>query len=387
MTRRMWTAALLLALAAPVQAQQTPTDVISFLVTNQSVPTGDFEKDSAAAAATRDTIVRALLVNLTSLPLPSSSSGFIYRLNPTLGTMERVSDSFGSFFVERALTSGAGRVSFGMSATTAQFDRLDGQHLDDGSLVTIANQFRDESAPFDVERLTLEVESSSLELFGTFGLTDWIEIGGVVPLTRVHVEGVRRNVYYGDELLQASGVGDASGIGDVALRAKMTVARARQGGVAIAGEWRLPTGNEANLLGSGRTAIRVLAIASLEHGRAGLHGNAGIGWGGASDEIDASGAATFAVAPRVTIAGELMIRRLSDLHEIVSVAAPHPRFNGVDTFRLVQGTNATLLSTVVAGLKWNVGSTFVLGGHVAWPTSSGGLTAPITPTVSLDYLF
>src|SRR5438105_5297192 len=90
--------------AVPAFAQQTASDVISFLVTNQAVPTGDFRKDAAAAAATRDTIARALLVNLTSVPIPSSSSGFVYRLHPELGTMERASDSFGTSFVERALT-------------------------------------------------------------------------------------------------------------------------------------------------------------------------------------------------------------------------------------------------------------------------------------------
>src|SRR5687768_1295655 len=76
---------------------QEPTvrDVLSFLVTNQQVQTGDFVKDQAAAAATRDTIARALLVELATLPIGTSSGGFTYELNPALGTMERVSQTFG----------------------------------------------------------------------------------------------------------------------------------------------------------------------------------------------------------------------------------------------------------------------------------------------------
>jgi len=104
-------AALLMVTAAPAAAQQTPSDVISFLVTNQRVQTDDFQKDQAAAAATRDTIARALLVNLATVPIATSSSGFVYRLDPELGTVTRVSDSFGTFFVERAMTSGRGRAS------------------------------------------------------------------------------------------------------------------------------------------------------------------------------------------------------------------------------------------------------------------------------------
>src|SRR5215471_20905421 len=102
---------LLVTIGATPAAAQTPADIISFLVTNESVPTGDFQKDQAAAAATRDTIARALLVNLATAPIATSSSGFVYRLDPEIGTATRVSDSFGTFFVERAMTSGRGRVT------------------------------------------------------------------------------------------------------------------------------------------------------------------------------------------------------------------------------------------------------------------------------------
>jgi len=91
------------------------------------------------------------------VPLASSSSGFVYRLNPQFGTMERVTEGFGAFFVERATTALEGQASFGVSAVTAGFDRLGDLHLRDGSLVTIANQFRDEAQPFDTEALTLRM--------------------------------------------------------------------------------------------------------------------------------------------------------------------------------------------------------------------------------------
>ena len=152
MMRSMIAVAVATFTAAPVMAQQTPADVISFLVTNQSVQTGDFEKDRAAAEATRDTIARALQVNLATAPIATSSSGFVYRLDPEIGTVSRVSDSFGTFFVERAMTSGRGRASFGASATTAGYDRLDGFDLRDGTLVTTANRFRDETARRSIRR-------------------------------------------------------------------------------------------------------------------------------------------------------------------------------------------------------------------------------------------
>jgi hypothetical protein len=368
-------------------AQETVGDVVGFLVTNQAVVTADFQKDLAAAEAARATISRALLVDLTSVPLATASSGFLYRLNPQLGTVERATESFGGFFVERALTAGRGRASFGVSATTLDFDRLDGRSLTDGTLVTVANRFRDESAPFDIETLTLHISSSTMTLFGSVGLTDRIEVGAAVPLVRLTLDGERVNVYRGTTFLQASGTASASGVADIAVRAKVTALAARQGGIAISGEVRLPTGDAANLLGTGSTSIRLMGIGSLERGPLALHGNAAIVRGGISSELDFGGAVSLAVHPRVTISGEVLTRRVSDLHEMDLISAPHPTITGVDTLRLADGADATMLANAVAGLKWNVTRTVVIGGHLSWALTNTGLTAPLTPTLAFEYAF
>jgi hypothetical protein len=117
---------LLTSCTSSVRAQGTVTEIVSFLMTNQAVPTGDFQRDREASEMARDTITRALVVNLTSVPIATSSSGFLYRLNPQLGTVERATESFGGFFVERALTPGNGRASFGISGSMSSFNRLDG---------------------------------------------------------------------------------------------------------------------------------------------------------------------------------------------------------------------------------------------------------------------
>jgi len=380
-------AALLMVTAAPAAAQQTPSDVISFLVTNQRVQTDDFQKDQAAAAATRDTIARALLVNLATVPIATSSSGFVYRLDPELGTVTRVSDSFGTFFVERAMTSGRGRASFGASGTTTGYDRLDGLNLRDGTLVTTANQFRDESAPFDTESLSMKIRTSTMTFFGAYGVTDRLEIGGVVPLVQLNIDGSRVNVYRGTSIVQATGSASASGLADMALRAKYLLVSSKNAGFAAAGEVRLPTGDEAALLGAGRAALKIMAIGSVENPRVGAHGNFAIVRGGASDEMDGSGALTVAATPRLTIAGELLVRRLTDVRQMVAVSAAHPTIDGVETLRLVPGTSIPTLTSAVTGIKWNVHATLVLTGEVRWRIGNAGLTAPFTPTIAIDYLF
>ena len=377
-----------LLLAAPaVSAQETVNDVVTFLMTNQAVRTADFERDRAAAEAARDTISRALLINLTSVPIATSSSGFLYRLNPELGTVERASQSFGAFFTERALTAGRWRVSFGLTASSSNFDRLNGRSLRDGTLVTIANRFRDEDAPFDTESLTLDVTTSTLTLLANVGVTDRLEVGAAVPFVRLTLDGERVNVYRGSTFVQAGATATASGVADTALRAKFTVLSARNGGIAAAGEVRLPTGDERNLLGAGSASWRLMGIGSVDSGRFGVHGNAGVVRGGVSDEVTFAGAVSAAVQPTVTLSGEVLGRYVSELRDVTLVSAPHPTFIGVDTLRLMSGSSGITLVTALAGVKWNMAGTLVLAGHVRIPLVERGLTASITPTLAFEYAF
>ena len=370
-------------------AQSTVTDIISFLVTNQSIPTGDAARDRAAAEVARDTITRALVVNLTSVPSATSSSGFLYRLNPQLGTVERATQSFGGFFVERAFAPGNGRASFGISGSTSSFNRLDDQDLRDGTFLTTANRFTDEPAPFETETLTLRVQTSTMTAFASVGVSDRLEIGAAVPFVRLEVEGQRVSVYRGQTFLQASGSATATGMADAALRAKYTLVSAHDGGAAIAAEFRLPTGDEENLLGAGKTGLRVFGIAALERGPLMLSGNAGIVRGGVSDEFNAGAAAAVAVHPRLSLTAEFLTRRVDELRQLALSAQPHPTLIGVEIIRLIadEAAGGRAVAAGITGLKWNPGGTVVIGANVRWSFTKTGLTAPLTPAVALEYGF
>jgi opacity protein-like surface antigen len=383
-------AASALALPAPARAQnqnQSATEIVGFLMLNQAVPTADFERDRAAADAARQTIVNALLVNLASVPLSTSSGGFVYRFNEQLGTAERSADTFGPFFVERALTPGKGHPSFGVTASTSSFNKLDGKPLRDGTLLTIANQFRDERTPFDTEKLTLKIRSSGMTIFGSVPVTDRFEIGAALPLLRLELEGARINVYRGATLAQANASATASGVGDLALRGKVVLFRDQGLGVATAAEVRLPTGDRENLLGAGKAGYRISGLVSYEPSRFAIHANLGAAGGGVSNEVTIGAAALAAISPRVTLSGEMLARRVSELRDLDLLAAPHPTIVGVDTYRLVAGQGGNTALQLVAGLKWNVASTMVLGGHVRWSATHSGLTATLTPTVAFEYAF
>jgi len=391
---RTTVAVLLLAASSLTVHAQNATDsgstvqaILGVLVTNQGVQTANFDRDRAAAEATRATLERALLAAIATLPVSSSSGGFVYRLSESLGTVERATTDFGPFFVERPLTSGRGQASAAFTFQYASFQSLDGNDLQDGSFVTTANQFTDESAPFDVETLTLDVSTRTATLHGTVGVTDRLDIGAAIPIVRLDVSGTRVNVYRGTALPQVHAEAHTIGPGDISLRTKLRLAGDGANAAAAGLEVRLPTGSADDLIGAGKSAWRLLGMASGGRGRAGFYGNGVVGFGGIGREISISGAATMAASERLTLVGEVLSQHVIGMPRITAAAEPHPRIQGVNTLRLVPSEEDQTAVYAVAGAKWNMAATWLLHAHVLFPLTDAGLTTRVTPTVTLEYAF
>ena len=393
-SRRRRLRALLLALwillcgtAGRASAQQSVTDVLTFLLTNRSIPTGDLVRDEQAAAETRDIVARFLLLELATVPVSSSSGGFTYRLDPSLGTVVRSSDSFGPFFAERSLTSGRNQASVAVGYRTTTFQNIDGRNLRDGTLVSTASVLRGDPAPFDVETVALRIRTHTMTVTGNYGVTDRLDIGGAVPFVRVSLQGQRVDTYRGRELVQATGSASASGLGDVVVRAKYNVLRDGGSGLAIAGEARLPTGSEADLLGTGGMSVTPRLIGSYEGDRVGIHGELGYSVRELTDTFEYAAAVTVVAVPRVTIVGELSGLRLDGLGHLAETTQPHPGLVGVDTIRLSGVAQTTNRILAVAGVKWNIADTWLVTANVRRPLTEVGLNAGWVPTVTLDYSF
>jgi hypothetical protein len=378
---------LLLASATPAWAQQTTTDILSFLLTNRTIITGDFDRDAQAAAATRDTIASFLVQEIATLPIASSSGGFTYRLDNTLGTFIRSSDSFGPFFTERSLTAGVNRASFGVGYQSTQYETIDGRNLRDGTLVSTAAILRGASQPFDIETVSLRMRTDMMTLTGNYGVADRVDVGVAIPFVRLRLEGERVDVYRGQTFLQASGSASASGLGDIVARVKYNVLREGPSGIAVGAETRFPTGDEDNLLGTGEISFTPRVIGSVEGTTVGFHGEFSYTLHGVSNALGYGAALTVAAAPRFTIIGELVGRRIEGLGRLSSTTVAHPRLVGVDTIRLT-GTDETADRIVaVGGFKWNVTGTWLVTANILRPLTDVGLNASWVPTVTFDYSF
>lgn len=376
------------AFPSPARAQQTLTSALSFLLTNRSIPTGDFARDEAAAIATRDTISTFLRSELTTLPVTSSASGFTYRIDPALGGVPvRSTGTFGSFFTERSLT--IGRLQFSVAATYQgmSFDEIDGRSLRDGTLRATASRLTSDQVPFDVETVTMRIHTDTITVAANYGVTERLEVGAALPLERLTLTGQRVDTYRGTPLLQASVSANASGAGDLVVRGKLNLLQRGAAGMAVGAEGRLPTGNSANLLGSGETTVKPRFMLSMETSRIAVDSNVGYVFGGISDELDYSAAVTNAGAHKITIVGELAGRRLNSTGRLIEVISRHPVLAGVETVRLSAVEQATNKVMAVAGLKWNARATWLVTANVARSLTTSGLTARWMSTIGAEYAF
>jgi hypothetical protein len=366
-------------------AAQTVSDVLEFLVTGHSVETGSVERDTAAAAATSLTVSRALLANLATLPVTTSSGGFVYRFHPELGTVQRATSSFGPFFVERAAAPGHGSASIGLTLQYWRFTSLDGQSLRDGTLETTANQFVDELEPFDVDRLRLAIDANIATLHGSIGVGPRTELSAALPFIVLRLNGSRVNAYRGQVFTQAAASATAVGLADVVLRTKVTLFDVDGAGMAAAVEARLPTGRDEDLLGTGTMSWKVAAIGSLEGNRLSSHANVAFGFGGIARDFTLGGAVAASASERLTLTGEVVGRWMNVPGGITTSAAVHPSLRDVRTLRLTPDGSMLTMISAAPGVKWNVSDTWVLVANAAIPLTSGGLTAGFTPFIGFDY--
>jgi hypothetical protein len=375
----------LLAGTAPARAQSLVGQLGTLLTEQRSSPI--FVPDIGAAVATATTVAGLFSIELSTLPLSSSSGGFVYRLNPSLGVVERASDGFGPFFTERVLRNSRGQSSLGMTMQFSEFTSLQGADLQEGTFPTNAARVAGTQQPFSVDTLELELASRSVTALASYGLTDRLAIGAAVPVVRVRFSGTRTRTVNGVAALQSAQAGSATGLGDISVQGRYLIAGNHLRGFSAGGDVRLPTGSAEDLLGSGDTAARAVAIGSWEDGQLAVHVNGGIGVGGASREQFWSMATTLAASPRVTVVGEVMGRRLSELSLVRDVYQPHPQLAGVETMRWLPADRGVHSTFFVAGAKWNVARSWLVNTNLLIRVTDAGLRARVTPAVSIDYAF
>lgn len=240
-----------------------------------------FQVQSAVELTTLNDALRGQLGNF---PLPSPASGFTFQFDPTLGTLTPSTESFGPIFADRAETVGRGKLSLGFSYSRFTYDTLDGKDLENGELqltlvhspTTAATRFFEGDTI--TARIFADITADLFVLSGTYGLLDNFDVSFAIPIVRLSmdVKGIAtsnnqssqqigRLIHLfpdGSTTLTTSASDEATGLGDILLRAKYNFYRQRPLAFAAALDLRLPAGDEDNLLGLGEVRVRPFFIAS-----------------------------------------------------------------------------------------------------------------------------
>ena len=339
-------------------------------------------------------------LEVSNAPLGSSAGGFTFTFDPVSRTFSRAAPSFGPSFSDRAVTAGVGRASLGLNFIRATYDSLDGRNLSDGSLQTITLNDDDGGALF-TGRADLSVTSETVVLFTNVALNDRLDVGLALPYVRLQIHG--RHVMALD---LASGQGTASGLGDIALRAKLRVIEQPGGGLALALDTRLPTGDKEALLGSGVTRTLVSGIWSSVVGDLSPHVSGGFEyWANpflVRDPLTGANVAAgrhaftydagldWVASDRVTFTSELLGRwlrggaRLQYVPVEVRPGNPFGITSAVVASAVPDGLHRT---SIAAGVKWNAAGSVLLTGSVLIPIREAGLKDRFTPVLGFDWGF
>jgi hypothetical protein len=434
-------ALLVLLLAAP-HASADDTDGLAGLLLRFFAPSNPVILRAAAepfnhaahfgsqpnAQATLTELNRGIASQLSTFPLGSSSAGFTYTFDPALGVFNRSTETFGPIFAERPITAGKKKLSFGINYLRANYDRFEGQSLSNGDMhLFLTHQDTDgdhsnlnpwfEGDIIDAD-LFLDLKNETTVFYANYGVSDRFDLGVAVPYQRLdltaRIHGTIQHLatapdpfvvhafQNGTDESDFLESGSAEGIGDVVVRGKYNFVRSGPTGLAAAVDWRLPTGKEADLLGSGATQVKMYLIAAHQgkHFAPRASGGYTLSSGGSSftgdlpDEIAYSAGFDAALHRRVTLTADFIGRTLRDANRIVI----EPQ-----TFRFVQRTDPTVRQTSrltpvpeqgnlgvylgSAGLKINPVGRLLLVGNVLFAIGNSGLQDKVIPTFGIDYSF
>lgn len=335
---------------------------------------------------------------VSTAPLGSSAGGFTFTFDPVTRTFNRASPSFGPNIGERAITAGQGRANFGLNFIHTTYDSLDGFDLHDGSLRTAV--LRVGSTPAFVGSANLDIKTDTLVLFSNVALNDWFDFGIAVPYVTMRMSGSHT---IANELV--TGAATASGLGDIALRAKVRLYPIGQGGVALGVETRLPTGDREALLGAGVTRTLFSGIWSTTHGSFAPHASGGFEYwsnpfqvfdplqGAAVDAgrhaLVYNGGVEWIARDRLTVNGEITGRATRDGGRLGYRDLP---FRG-NPFGITSASVATVIpsgltqAALSGGIKWNFAGSALLTATLLRPITDAGLRSNWTPIIGMDWGF
>jgi hypothetical protein len=383
------------------------------------IPSAAAENGSVIAFVTG-----ALASRVASVPIGATTSGETFRFEG--GVPISTSTSAGPIFAERAQTLGRGRVLAGINQTNLSFTSLRGVPLSGLRLVftheNVDFEGCDEQQNADCAlmgvpvlendimqfNLSLDINVSVTSFYVTYGLSDKVDVGVVLPLMRNALTGhsqaeifpfggTTATHFFGgtrenpELTAERTTSGSAFGIGDVAIRVKVNARQAPNAGAGLLLDARLPTGDEKDLLGAGSFSGRILGILSSTFGNFSPHLNAGYLYTAGENRNDlvlATLGFDHLLARGVTMAAEVAGEFQVGESQLV---LPRPVVYESPFRRTVNPTSIPDIRDDVIngslGFKFTMPNRLTIVTNALFPLNEGGLRARLTYTLGLEYSY
>jgi hypothetical protein len=397
--RHVPVALALLALASPASAQKVTTvpDLTGQQVLVQL-------SNAATTRPVGEAIALTTALEIATEPFGTSSGGFIFKLDPSTGLQARTTTTFGPSFTERALTSGEGQVSVGATFSSTSFNKISDFSLKSLPLASVASS---NAQLARTATANLGLTARTVAISSTMGVTDNVDIGVVVPLVTVKIDG-------SSSLFNPAGVDTRlaqttsifSGIGDVSALAKYRFYRFKKdqqmpdaGGVALLVNMRLPTGSRENLRGLGVTRTLIGGVYSSGTSVIRPHASAGFEFWSKGIDITGAPGQTITVrnqfqyaggieieaAPKITLIADVIGQQIFGGGQIGQFTDSSPAIAGVSSTQslVALGDGITKL-LFVPGLKVNVKGKMLLSVHAIVTMKNNGLHATVTPVAGIN---
>ena len=387
---------------------------------NHFVPSASAENGSVIAFLTS-----AIGSRVANVPIGATTSGETFRFEG--GVPVSTSTSAGPIFAERAQTLGRGRVLAGVNQSNLTFTSLRGVPLSQLHLIFThenvdyngcdADQNGADCSKMGVPVLENDIMPFTLDLdihlavtsfFLTYGLSDKVDLGVVLPLMSASISGrsdatiipfggpTAAHFFAGtpeNPVLEASRTssGSAFGLGDVAVRLKLNARQTQTSGAALLLDARFPTGDANDLLGSGHFAARAVAILSSTFAGVSPHLNVGYLYTAdplRNDVVLATAGfdqlLTRGLTMAVDVAGELQVGTSKLL-------LPQPVHYDSPFQRTINPTDIPDIRDDIIngalGFKYSTPGHVTLVANTMFPLNSGGLRARLTYTLGVEYSY
>jgi hypothetical protein len=368
----------------------------------------------------------ALASQLTTIPVPSPASGFIYKFDSATGTFMRATRSFGPILADRAETIGRDRVAFSFNEQVFSFDRLDGVSLSGIPAVFRHDAYQSTAGRSDVISTINTVQASVRQFTGavTYGLLERLDLSLAVPVVRTRLSllsnatvqrvgtGTQLQVHYfrDDTAPDGHGTsrqffseGKAAGIGDLLVRAKGTLMRQGSQALAAGVDVRMPTGDEENLLGAGAAGARPFVAFSGTFGSVAPHANVAYQWNGKSklagdvrtgekrdlpDQFLYAAGTDISVNPKLSLVLDLVGQRVINSPRLSTFAFVASGPAGSAALRDLRFQNASYWgSSAAVGMKVNVAPRVLINFNLRFALDDSGLTDRVSPLIGAEFAF